>query len=77
MDKLIECKYKPSQIRQRISYSFWKGLTKKVKHANCTEEIIRLIWECMDERMMFSTHKQSCYEAESAEMALSDVLECE
>ena len=72
--ELIEPKHTAKQVRSRISYSFWRKLTEDINNASCTEEIIRLTWEWMDERFMFSTHKQSRFEAESAEMALSDVL---
>ena len=73
-NELIELNHTLKQVRSRISYSFWRKLTEDIDNASCTEEIVRLAWEWMNERFMFNTHKQSRFEAESAEMALADVL---
>jgi hypothetical protein len=71
--QIVKPHYKTKQIRNRISYHQWKVLIGELKKVNSTEEIARLMWFHMDDRFMFSTGKQSAFEAESMEQVLLDI----
>jgi hypothetical protein len=71
--QIVKPHYKTKQIRNRISYRQWERLIKELAKTNSTEEIARLMWFHMDDRMMFNTEKQSTFEAESMEQVFLDI----
>jgi len=72
---LISIYYSKDKIQDRISYRFWREVTKVIASKSLSnEEKIRGVHLIMNERMMFNTNKQAGFDAESAEQAILDFL---
>jgi len=72
---LVNIRYSADLIRKRVSYSFWKQITKTINNKHLSsEEKVRGVHLVLNERMMFNTEKQAGFDAESAEQAILDVV---
>ncbi len=63
---------KEDKIRNRVSYSFWVNIVKKVDCPTRGEAICAEIYKQMDDRMLFNTEQQSRWDKESMDLALAD-----
>jgi len=72
---LIDIHYSKDKIQDRISYRFWREMTKTIASKSLSnKEKIRGVHLIMNERMMFNTNKQAGFDAESVEQAILDFL---
>ena len=72
---LIDIYYSKDQIQDRISYRFWREMTKVIASKSLSNiEKVRAVHLIMNERMMFNTNKQAGFDAESVEQAILDFL---
>ena len=70
--KPVEVRYPPDQIRQRVSYMFWKPIVENMSWMPFHKLVqsTSLIWSQMDDRHNFGTMKQSYYDLESLAFCL-------
>lgn len=68
----VEIQHKPSQIRKRISYCFWKPIVERMKGLSYKRLIgsACVVWHQMDTRHCFGTMKQAGYDLESLALCL-------
>ena len=72
---LIDIHYPKEKIQDRISYRFWREITKTIASKSLSsEEKIRGVHLILNERMMFNTNKQAGFDAESVEQVILDIL---
>jgi len=70
----IKLFHKEKQIRNRISYSFWKSIVDSMKDLKLIEKIslCKQIWNQMDNRSCFNTYTQSRFDLESLALCLKE-----
>ena len=68
----VEIQHKPSQIRKRISYCFWKPIVERMKVLSYKRLVASACVVChqMDGRHCFGTMKQAGYDLESLALCL-------
>ena len=72
---LVDIHYPKDKIQNRMSYRFWREMTKAVASKGLSDEQkVRSIHLLLNERLMFNTNKQANFDAESAEQAIVDIL---
>jgi hypothetical protein len=72
---LADIHYPKEKIHNRISYRFWREITKIIGSKGLSnEEKVRSMHLILNERLMFNTEKQAGFDAESAEQAILDIL---
>ena len=72
---LVDIHYPKDKIQSRMSYRFWREMTKTVTSKGLSDEQkVRSVHLLLNERLMFNTNKQANFDAESAEQAILDIL---
>jgi len=67
---------KRSAIRKRVSYRFWRDIYDQLKGMELTSEaigeLLKLMFESMDNREMFRTQRQAFYDLQSVKQVMED-----
>lgn len=72
----FKVKHSEKQIRKRVSYNFWQPIVQQVSQNNYTAKdrnnILKKMWNQMDQRSFFGSHTQANYDLESLALCAKD-----